>query len=139
MDNDTKVMLSVGELAMANDKNAILTKQAILTKAACLFTAQIPIISNLFRELFVCNETLLAAIPKISKGENYNGFPYIILDFPSTFSKENIFAVRTMFWWGNFISITLHLKGSYKNMYAANILKKLHDVHRLRKISNYAG
>jgi hypothetical protein len=51
---------------------------------------------------------------KISKGENYQGLPYLILDFPRLFNKEDIFAIRTMFWWGNFFSITLHLSGIYK-------------------------
>jgi hypothetical protein len=51
---------------------------------------------------------------KISRGENYQLLPYIILDYPSYFSRNNIFAVRTMFWWGNFFSITLHLSGDHK-------------------------
>ena len=128
MDNGTKVMLSVSELAMANDKHIILTKQAIIEKAVALFNEQIPIISNYYREVVMHDAALIAAVPKISKGENYNGLPYVVMDFPATFSKENIFALRTMFWWGNFISITLHLKGSYKNMYAAKILKSLLSV-----------
>ena len=32
---------------------------------------------------------------------------------PAVFSKENIFAIRTMFWWGNFFSISLHVSGKY--------------------------
>ena len=125
MDNGTKVMLSAGELAMANDKDFILTKQAIIEKAAALFNEQIPIISFNFKTVVGTEKTLISAVPKISKGENYNGFPYVIMDYPATFSKENIFALRTMFWWGNFISITLHLKGTFKKMYAAKILANL--------------
>ena len=125
MDNSTKVMLSAGELAMANDKDFILTKQAIISKAAALFNEQIPILSLNFKEVVSTEETLISAVPKISKGENYKGFPYVIMDYPATFSKENIFALRTMFWWGNFISITLHLKGTFKKMYAAKILANL--------------
>jgi len=118
-------MLSAGELAMANDKDFILTKQAVISKAAALFNEQIPVISLNFREVVSTEGTLISAVPKISKGENYNGFPYVIMDYPATFSKENIFALRTMFWWGNFISITLHLKGTYKKKYAAKILANL--------------
>ncbi len=125
MGNDTKVILSVGELAMATDKNIILTKRAIIEKASILFNEQIPIISNYFKAVVNNDSTLTSAVPKISKGENYNGLPYVIMDFPATFNKENIFALRTMFWWGNFFSITLHIKGSYKNMYAAKILLKI--------------
>ena len=125
MDNDTKVTLSVGELAMVNDKNIILTKQAIIAKAAALFNEQIPTLSILFHQIFKDDKKLISSIPKISKGENYNGFPYVIMDYPASFDKENIFALRTMFLWGNFISITLHLKGKYKEMFAADIFKKI--------------
>lgn len=61
---------------------------------------------------------VLVPPPKISKGENYQGLPYLILDHPRYFEKQNIFAVRTMFWWGNFFSVTLHVSGIYKKMLA---------------------
>ncbi len=46
--------------------------------------------------------------------------PYLILDYPSFFKKENVFAIRTMFWWGNFFSLTLHLSGEHKKKYISN-------------------
>ena len=52
---------------------------------------------------------------KVSRGENYLALPYLVLDYPATFSKENIFACRTMCWWGQFFSFTLHLQGNYLN------------------------
>ena len=48
---------------------------------------------------------------KIFRGENYSGLPYLVLDYPKHFSKNSVFAFRTMFWWGNFFSCTLHLQG----------------------------
>ena len=64
---------------------------------------------------------------KISKGENYRNFPYLVLDYPATFSKEDIFAFRTMFWWGSFFSFTIHLQGrfleQYRQHFSANIEK----------------
>ena len=127
MDNSTKVILSNSELAMARDKNIILTKRAIIEKASDLFTRQIPNISNVFAAFLTNDEILAASIPKISKGENYKGLPYVILDYPAIFTSEHIFAVRTMFWWGNFISITLHLRGAYKEKYFDQIVKSLKD------------
>jgi hypothetical protein len=59
--------------------------------------------------------------PKISRGENYEGLPYLILDYPRFFKPDNIFAVRTMFWWGNFFSTTLHLSGLQKSTFSPNI------------------
>ncbi|MEO7394876.1 MAG: hypothetical protein ABIU11_08005, partial [Chitinophagaceae bacterium] len=48
---------------------------------------------------------------------NYKGLPYLMLDYPRIFDHSTIFAIRTMFWWGNFFSITLHLSGDYKNKF----------------------
>lgn len=55
--------------------------------------------------------------PKISRGEQYRGLPYVILDYPRQFSREDIFACRTFFWWGRFFSITLHLAGASLEQY----------------------
>ncbi len=49
---------------------------------------------------------------KISRGENYLGFPWFILDHPATFQKEQVFAFRTFVWWGNYFSITFHIAGA---------------------------
>lgn len=48
---------------------------------------------------------------KISKGENYLGMPYFVLDCPRYFTRDEVFAYRNMVWWGNFFSCTLHLSG----------------------------
>ncbi|MBC8173108.1 MAG: hypothetical protein H7X71_04305 [Chitinophagales bacterium] len=48
---------------------------------------------------------------KISKGENYLGYPYVVLDFPKLFGKENIFCYRSMFWFGHYFSFSLLLGG----------------------------
>ncbi|PZP49006.1 MAG: hypothetical protein DI598_08905 [Pseudopedobacter saltans] len=50
--------------------------------------------------------------PKISKGEQYEGLPYLMLDYPRMFSSNDTFAVRSFFWWGNYFSISLLLTGS---------------------------
>jgi hypothetical protein len=49
---------------------------------------------------------------KISRGENYRGLPYRVLDQPALLTADDIFAFRTMFWWGHFFSATLHLQGA---------------------------
>jgi hypothetical protein len=36
-----------------------------------------------------------------------------VLDYPRIFTEEDVFAFRTLFWWGNYLSFTLHLKGKY--------------------------
>ncbi len=125
MNNSAKVILSNGELAMACNTNVILTKRTIIESASMLFSGNIKEVSQTFKDITAADKKLSASVPKISKGENYNSFPYVLMDYPAVFGKENIFAVRTMFWWGQFFSITLHLKGSYKDKYAPLILKNL--------------
>jgi hypothetical protein len=71
---------------------------------------------------------------KISRGEKYGGLPYVMLDYPRVFDKENIIAIRTLFWWGNFCSVTLHLKGRYQLLIAEKIRAEIptllkHDLY----------
>ncbi|HET6768624.1 MAG TPA: hypothetical protein VFH08_14530, partial [Chitinophagaceae bacterium] len=61
------------------------------------------------------------------------GLPWLVLDNPRHFQHNNIFAIRTMFWWGNFFSVTLHLSGKYKRLLeeksgSISLLKK-NDFH----------
>ncbi len=69
---------------------------------------------QLQKDLFQAPFELIAAGPKISRGETFKGLPYVMLDYPRFFKKEESCALRTFFWWGNFISVTLHLKGVYQ-------------------------
>ena len=62
---------------------------------------------------------------KISKGENYLGLPYHVLDYPAFFSQKDTFAFRTMFWWGNFFSCTLHLEGQFLDHLRRKVIEHL--------------
>ena len=111
----TKIVLSDKELSIVKDPGYILTKHAITEKVCNFFAGLAPVISTAINEKgIVLPETVAASHPKIFKGENYRQLPYIMLDYPRYFSGEDIFAIRTMFWWGNFFSITLHIAGKYK-------------------------
>ena len=122
MANGTKIALSEEELRVVTDTNWILTKQAITAKIYELFNQQVPVIRQKLDQLPVrFPPELIFSLPKISRGENYNGFPYVMLDYPAVFEKHKIFALRTMLWWGNFISVTLLLTGEYKDTYGSVI------------------
>src|SRR5438874_13559943 len=69
--------------------------------------------------------SIIQSSPKISRGEKYRGLPYVMLDYPRFFSKEDILAIRTFFWWGNFFSITLHVKGKFLAPISALIIINL--------------
>jgi len=60
---------------------------------------------------------------KIFRGENYKSLPYVVLDYPKLYSKTNSFTFRTMFWWGNFFSATLHLEGESVDKFKFKIIQ----------------
>lgn len=122
-------MLSDEELQLVNNREWILTKRIIIEKAMALFgMVSHNMQSVIEKEKYWLPATVVRSSPKIAKGENYLLLPYLLLDYPRCFEGENIFAVRTMFWWGNFFSITLHISGIYKNQFQQNIMDNLVSV-----------
>ncbi|EMR02469.1 hypothetical protein [Cesiribacter andamanensis] len=63
--------------------------------------------------------------PKISRGENYELLPYLVLDYPRIFKPDGVFAYRIMIRWGHEISASLHLAGHYWQHYQAALRKRL--------------
>jgi len=124
MDDETKIQLSPLEIDLLNNSEWILTKNGIVKKAQRLLErVQENIGSYTDQHPGIFPKEVLAISPKISKGENYKGLPWLMLDYPRFFDKENFFAIRTMFWWGNFFSTTLHLSGKYKERFADKIIQ----------------
>ena len=118
----TKIQLSPEEMQLVNNSEWILTKHRIIDKVYHLFgrvSDQMQLYLQEKNTLYPAG--LLQFAPKISKGEQYEALPYVVLDYPRVFSKEDVFAVRSFFWWGNYFSITLHLKGKYREQYGRKI------------------
>lgn len=125
MNGKTKITLSDKELSLVTDADWILTKQQIIEKVYCLFGEMVPVIKiSLLDRCPSLPAAVLQSVPKISRGEQYLQLPYVMLDYPRQFDKENIFAVRTMFWWANFFSITLHVSGKYLDEVREKLLKQ---------------
>jgi hypothetical protein len=116
----SKITLSAEELQLVNNPDWILTKRNIIEKVVTLLgelsQQQINIIGNTH---------LPASSPKISKGENYLHLPYVILDYPRYFNTTDIFAIRTMFWWGHHFSVTLQLAGNYKKQFEQALIHNI--------------
>ena len=115
MTDSLQLSLSASELQLVCNKDWILAKQIIIEKVYLLFGA----VSEKMQQCILAHSSLLPAViaetsPKISRGENYRGLPYVMLDYPRHFKKADTLAIRTLFWWGNFFSINLHLSGAYK-------------------------
>jgi hypothetical protein len=54
---------------------------------------------------------------QIAKGENYEGYPYVMLDFPKFYGQGEIFTYRTMFWYGHYFIFSLILAGTHLQTY----------------------
>lgn len=112
-----KLGLSAEELRMVTDPSVILTKNAIIAKVYDMFG----VIAEKQQAMQFPQDALTVS-PKISRGENYKGLPYVMLDYPRLFTSAHVLAIRTHFWWGNYFSVTLHLKGLYKDRYVPALL-----------------
>lgn len=122
-----KISLSAEETALVLDPGWILTKRSVMEKVGDVLGQ----VSEAYRDRASFSASLPAELtlrfPKLSRGENYQGLPYLMLDYPAVFDKEHVFAVRTFFWWGHYVSLTLHLKGSYQRRFLPGILRGLEE------------
>jgi hypothetical protein len=113
---DAKLGLSEEERRLVQDPGLILTKNRIINKVYALFGTMAEGL-----QAMPWPEGTELASPKISRGENFRGLPYVMLDFPRLFSNQHVLALRTHFWWGNYMSVTLHLKGRYQGEYIGRV------------------
>jgi hypothetical protein len=118
----TKIRLSPEEETLVATADWILTKNRVIQKINLLLSGVQISQQQLLQSYDTLEKEVLTPSPKISKGENYKGLPWLVLDYPRYFKKDNVFAIRTLFWWGNFFSITLHLSGKYKVSHEKKII-----------------
>jgi hypothetical protein len=123
-----KIRLSKKEMELLIDPQWILTKNGILKKGWHLLEHVQSIQEIILNETNNLPESVKKTTAKISKGENYRGLPYLILDQPRFFKSDNVLAIRTMFWWGNFISVTLHIAGDMKVKYEQHLKDACHTL-----------
>lgn len=112
---DSKIpKLSNEELNALTDLKFFELKQSITKKATQLLSVlELKLKEKANKTNSYIPEEVLKIDSKISKGENYRGLPYLVLDYPRYFKNENIFAFRSMFLWGKYFTFTLHLSGVY--------------------------
>src|SRR5687768_11621431 len=105
----SKIQLSLAETELICNAELILTKNKALEKIRLLLEQSQHMMQEHVLEHGLQEQELFRNPPKISRGELYRGLPWIILDYPRVFSRDCIFAVRSLFWWGHFFSSTLHI------------------------------
>ena len=120
---DTKIRLSADELAFLSETAFFDKKRNIIDGIIDLFgDLEGSIHEKVTKFSSVLPEATLNKRGKISRGENYQGLPYVILDYPSVFTKEGIFAFRTLMWWGNPFTFTFHISGSYLHTFRKKLI-----------------
>lgn len=125
----TKIRLSPEEEMLVFRGDWILTKNRVMQKAMQLLgDVQLEQKDLLTTYASKLPQEIMQSTPKISRGENYKGLPWLMLDYPRLFNKEDGFAIRTFFWWGHFFSVTLQVSGRYKKLFEANLLQALPEL-----------
>ena len=125
--NEAKIQLSPEEAELAANAEIILTKNAVMKKLqAMMATLQEPHQEVIRRSPYLPEEARNTS-PKISRGENYLGLPWLVLDQPRFFQLHHSFAIRILFWWGRSFIITLHLSGRFKQEFEERIFERLDD------------
>ena len=107
-------MFSAEELGLLSNKELFVLKSNLIKKISGLFGS---LSDELKKEMVPFQHLIpveaLQSYPKISRGENYHGFPWMVLDYPRSFIHEDVFAFRSLCWWGHEFSFTLHLGGKH--------------------------
>jgi hypothetical protein len=99
------------EVKLLNTVDIFHHKPSIIKKAETnLTTLKQEIIKTLSEAPHPCPPESDIVKGQIVRGENHKGFPFISLDMPQMFSKNQMFTYRTLFWWGHDLIFSLILK-----------------------------
>lgn len=125
------------ELQILQDTDFLLTKAQALTKIEeLLLKTRTALESVVEASGFNFPPGAVLSGGKISRGENYRGLPYRVLDQPALLTNEDIFTFRTMFWWGHFFSATLHLEGASLERFRKEVLQ---NIEQLSDVGTFIG
>lgn len=129
--NEANLELSQKEFETIINSDFILTKNRIIEKIYALFGMLSEVYKTMLNDykLHLPLEVFTVA-PKIYKGEQYENLPYVMMDYPRLFSKQDVFAIRNFFWWGNYFSITLHLSGKYLQQFGNRIFSNINQLQK---------
>lgn len=110
------------------DANVILTKNAVIEKVKCLLAG----VSERSRKYFTAGHPLAfgrpLSMPRITRGENYLGLPWVTMDHPRMFGQQGVSAVRCIFWWGHHFSCTWHCSGVFKKEMEERVLQRFNRI-----------
>ncbi|WP_339788901.1 hypothetical protein [uncultured Imperialibacter sp.] len=118
---------STEEIDLMGDSELLLTKRKVISKMADRFS----FVEGKFKQLMQSETGLhlppdtLVKAGKVSRGENYKGLPYIVLDYPRLMTRHDVLNIRLLFWWGHYFTLSLHMAGGFWQERKPNILKNI--------------
>ncbi|MEO6307880.1 MAG: hypothetical protein ABIO96_11240 [Nitrospiraceae bacterium] len=117
------------EAALMADRNFFLAKVQIMAKVRRLLTAtHAALKEEVAAAALVTPPNFNSANCQFVKGEALECFPYQYLDFPKHFHDSNVFAFRTLFWWGHHVVCALMLEGEGIKPHKARIVDRFHQL-----------
>jgi hypothetical protein len=118
-----KIRLSEEEQNLVMNGDWILTKNRVLEQiTGFLANLQLAQAEWIKEHASWLPEEVLAIPAKLSKGEQYLGLPYRVLDYPRLFGATDMFAIRTLFWWGHYFTVNLVLAGEWKRQACESLI-----------------
>ena len=94
------------------------------TRVQALLEACAVEIKAAWEPLLTSDDPLLRSAAKTTRGNNFLGYPWTIIDFPRKFEADGFLALRILCLRGHCFSITLHLSGEPFKYYLKNIIAR---------------
>lgn len=111
MAQNTKIIPTNAELEIASNTNFFDVKRELTAK---IVLALEQFGEQLLQEIIIPvfqKQGIERAGLKVSKGENFKGYPYIVLDCPRLYSTDTEVICRTIFRWGHGWSLHFTVQG----------------------------
>lgn len=116
--------LTKHELAFASDTQYPLLKHRIMFKTNEMFHQT----AKQLNEKMLESGWFEGKEYKITKGENHQKMPYIVVDCPQIKSADFSGLFRVMFWWGHYFTLSLYVRTELVNL--------LQTAAKLRQVKN---
>ena len=111
MAQNTKIIPTNAELNIASDTNFFDVKRELTAKIVLTLEQYgEQLLEEIIIPVFQKAGTQRAGL-KVSKGENFKGYPYIVLDCPRLYSTDTEVICRTIFRWGHGWSLHFTVQG----------------------------
>lgn len=104
--------LTKHEIAFASDTQYPLVKQRIMFKTNEMFHQT----AMLVNEKMLESSWIDGKEYKITKGENHQKMPYMVMDCPQIKSPDFPALFRIMFWWGHYFTLNLYVRTELVNL-----------------------